>query len=88
LPGAATVGWAEAIPPATANAARVFVAIVLNPGIGRIALGRTAIVAASVKNTVTTGWIGHDGRPPVGFCHGFVSGRMGKLCGQPLGGLG
>jgi len=27
----------------------------LNPAIRRIALGRTAIVTASVKNTVTTG---------------------------------
>jgi dynein heavy chain len=39
----------------------------------------TTIVAASVKNTVTTGWIGHAGRPPVGFCRGFASGKMEKM---------
>jgi hypothetical protein len=53
----------------------------LNPAVGRIALGRTTIVAASVKNAVTTGWIGHDGHPPVGFCRGFASGKMGNICG-------
>jgi len=51
----------------------------LNPAVGRIALGRTTIVAASVKNAVTTGWIGHDGHPPVGFYRGFASGRLGKM---------
>jgi hypothetical protein len=54
--GAANTGFAAAaMLPARARDVRVVFAIVLNPAIGRIAQGRTTIVAASVKNAVTTG---------------------------------
>jgi hypothetical protein len=75
------------VPAATASAARVVFAIVVKPASGRALQDRTAIVAVSVKNAVTTGWIGHADRAPVGFCHGFASGKMGCLCGPFAAGI-
>jgi hypothetical protein len=76
------------IPPAAVIAASVMFAIVVKPPApGRTVQDRTAIVAVSVKNAVTTGWIGHADRAPVGFCHGFASGKMGCLCGPFAAGI-
>jgi hypothetical protein len=76
------------MPPAAAIAANVMFAIVVKPPApGRTVQDRTAIVAVSVKNAVTTGWIGHAGHAPVGFCHGFASGKMGCLCGPFAAGI-